>query len=49
MSPEFEKFLMETITRILKFYKNIYMVLFLFLIVSLIVIGLVFLGSLFFI
>lgn len=49
MSPEMEKFIMETVTKILKFYKNIYKALFLILIVWLVVAGLMFLTSMFFI
>ena len=49
MSPEFEKFIMETVTKILKFYKNIFIALVLFLVIGLTVVGLTFLGSMFFI
>lgn len=49
MSPEFEKFIMETVTKILKFYKNIFIALVLFLVIGLTVVGLMFLGSMFFI
>ena len=49
MSLEFEKFIMETVTKILKFYKNIFIALVLFLVIGLTVVGLMFLGSMFFI